>query len=135
MGRKNYLIDTNIAIYYFGLLIEKESESFLEKILTNNYYISVINRIELLGNKKIEQKEQDALDAFIDNAFVINLDEEIILKTIAIRKKYPVKLPDAIIAATCLVNNCLLITNNTKDFDKIDGLSTIKVKFISPPIR
>jgi predicted nucleic acid-binding protein len=100
MGRKNYLIDTNIAIYYFGLLIEKESENFLEKILTTNYFISVINRIELLGNKKIEQKEQDALDAFINNAVVINLDEEIILKTIAIRKKYAVKLPDAIIAAT-----------------------------------
>jgi len=40
MGRKNYLIDTNIAIYYFGLLLEKESETSLEKILTKQYFIS-----------------------------------------------------------------------------------------------
>jgi predicted nucleic acid-binding protein len=79
MGRKNYLIDTNIAIYYFGLLLEKESETSLEKILTKQYFISVINRIELLGNKKIVQKEKDAIDAFINNAVVVNLDEEIIL--------------------------------------------------------
>jgi predicted nucleic acid-binding protein len=59
---------------------------------------------------------------------VFNLDEEIILETINIRKKYAIKLPDAIIAATCLLNNCQLITNNTKDFSKIEGLSTIKVK-------
>lgn len=55
------------------------------------------------------------------------MDEEIILKTIEIRKKYTIKLPDAIIAAACLVNDSILITNNAKDFDKIDGLSTIQV--------
>jgi len=82
----------------------------------------------LLGNKKIVQKEKDAIDAFINNDVVVNLDEEIILKTISIRKKYAIKLPDAIIAATCLASNCQLITNNTKDFHKIDGLNTIRVK-------
>jgi|AntRauTorckE6833_2_1112554.scaffolds.fasta_scaffold42361_1 predicted nucleic acid-binding protein len=112
MGRKNYLVDTNIAIYYFALLLEQESESSLEDILRNKYFISVINRIELLGNKNIEPKEQDALDSFINNAVVINLDEEIILKTIEIRKKYATKLPDAIIAATCLLNPKLSGLNN-----------------------
>ncbi|NLO02584.1 MAG: type II toxin-antitoxin system VapC family toxin [Bacteroidales bacterium] len=126
MGRKSYLVDTNITIYYFGLLLSKKSETFLDDILKNKYYISVVNRIELLGNKGISQKEQNALDSFINNAIVFNLDEEIILETINIRKKYAIKLPDAIIAATCLLNNCQLITNNTKDFAKIEGLSTLK---------
>lgn len=71
------------------------------------------------------------MDSFIENAEIINLDEEIILETINIRKKYAVKLPDAIIAVTCIVNNCQLLTNNTKDFAKITGLSTIKVDFFS----
>jgi hypothetical protein len=130
MGRKNYLVDTNIAIYYFGLLLGQESETMLEDILRNKYFISVINRIELLGNKNIESKEKDALDSFINNAIIINLDEEIIVETIEIRKKYTVKLPDAIIAATCLVNNYQLITNNTKDFDKIDTNSSTNIKTI-----
>lgn len=130
MGRKNYLVDTNITIYYFGLLLSKESETFLDDILKNNYFISVVNRIELLGNKDIGQKEQNALDSFINNAVVINLDEEIVLETIKMRKKYSLKLPDAIIAATCVVNNCQLITNNTKDFARIDGLNTLQVNLL-----
>jgi predicted nucleic acid-binding protein len=32
------------------------------------------------------------------------------------------------IAATCLVNNCSLITNNIKDFDKITGLHLVKAE-------
>ena len=130
MGRKEYLIDTNVAIYYFGQLLTKESESFLEDILKTKYSISVINRMELLGNKNLEQQEQNALESFVNSAFVYNLDEEIILETISIRKKYGIKLPDAIIAATCLANNCKLITNNQKDFDKIEKLKTLQVNLI-----
>jgi len=70
------------------------------------------------------------LDSFIENAEILNLDEEIILETIAIRKKYTVKLPDAIIAATCIVNNYQLLTNNTKDFAKITGLSTMQIDLL-----
>ena len=52
------------------------------------------------------------------------------METIEVRKKYAVKLPDAIIAATCIENNCQIIKNNTKDFDKITGLSTIQIDFL-----
>jgi predicted nucleic acid-binding protein len=130
MGRTNYLVDTNIAIYYYGMLLAKKSEVILEEIINNQYYISVINRIELLGNKGILKQEQAALDSFINNAIIHNLNEEIILETIKIRKNYSVKLPDAIIAATCLVNNCVLVTNNTKDFEKIERLHTIRMNLI-----
>lgn len=127
MGRKNYLIDTNVAIYYFGMALPLESEKFIDQILNAKYSISVINRIELLGFKKITEKESEALSSFISNSTILDLDEDIILKTIQIRKIYNIKLPDAIIAATCLVNNCILITNNIKDFDKIKELQLLKV--------
>jgi len=127
MERKNYLIDTNVAIYYFGLALSEESEKFMDMILGEKYSISVINRIELLGFERLHVNESDALSAFISNSNIFDLDEDIILETIQIRKKYNIKLPDAIIAATCLVNNCSLITNNIKDFDKITGLHVVKV--------
>ncbi len=130
MGRTNYLVDTNIAIYYFGLLLAKKSEVLLEEIINNQYYISVINRIELLGNKGISVQEQAALDSFINHGIIHNLNDEIILETIKIRKNYSIKLPDAIIAATCLVNNCVLVTNNAKDFEKIERLQTIRLNLI-----
>jgi len=127
MGRKDYLIDTNVAIYYFGLALPKESEQFIDQLLREKYAISVINRIELLGFKKLGDKETEALNSFISNSNIVELEEDIIIETINIRKTYNIKLPDAIIAATCLVNNYSLVTYNVKDFDKITGLHFIKV--------
>lgn len=127
MERKNYLIDTNVAIYYFGLALSKDSEKFMDQVLSERYFISVINRIELLGFKQLNGKESDALTSFVSKSNIFDLEEDIILETIQIRKTYNIKLPDAIIAATCLVNNCSLVTNNIKDFDKIDGLLLTKL--------
>ena len=58
---------------------------------------------------------------------IYQLNQSIKLKTIEIRKKYRLKLPDAIIAASALANNHILITNNVSDFDKI-----FKLKVIDP---
>lgn len=127
MGRKDYLIDTNVAIYYFGLALPKESEKYIDQILVGKYFISVINRIELLGFKEINKNESEAINSFIANSTIFDLEEDIIIETIKIRKNYAIKLPDAIIAATCLVNNCSLISNNIKDFDKIARLHLIKL--------
>jgi len=90
-----------------------------------NYLIDT--RIELLGFKGLKEKEKEALTAFIDNSTILNLEEAVILETIRIRKTFNIKLPDSIIAATCLVNKASLITNNIKDFDQIPGLHLIKV--------
>jgi len=129
MERKNYLIDTNVAIYYFGLLLSKDSELFLESLFKNEYFISVINRIELLGFDKLNPDQYKALELFVYNATVFALDEAIVQETINIRRIHKTKTPDAIIAATCIVKNCTLITNNIKDFEGIEGLAlkTLKV--------
>jgi len=127
MARKDNLIDTNVAIFYFGLALTKESEKYIDQILVGKYFISVINRIELLGFKEINKNESEAISSFIANSTIFDLDEDIIIETIKIRKNYAIKLPDAIIAASCLVNNCSLISNNIKDFDKIVGLNLIRI--------
>ena len=54
-----------------------------------------------------------------------SLTEPIINRAIELRKSYKTKLPDAIIAATALVNDFTLVTRNVKDFDKIKGLAVI----------
>jgi hypothetical protein len=130
MGQPDYLIDTNITLYYFGQMLSAESESFLDKLFISSYYISIINRIELLGYNQINKEESKALNSFINNAEVIWLNESIVLKTIELRQKYNVKLPDAMIAASCLDNNYCLITNNVKDFSRIEGLKILQVELI-----
>jgi len=101
---------------------------FLEPLLKSGYCISVINRIELLSFRNLSNAQYDALQSFVNNAKVLELDEAVIIETIHIRREYSVKLPDAIIAATCKVNNCCLLTNNTKDFAKIEELEVKALK-------
>ena len=58
---------------------------------------------------------------------IITVNQDIIQKTIEIRKKFRLKLPDAVIAATALVYDYTLISDNDKDFVKVSGL-----KYINP---
>lgn len=63
--------------------------------------------------------------SFCNDALVIELNNEIVNKTIDLRIGYKLKTPDAIIAATALVSNMILITRNISDFGKVQDLTTI----------
>jgi len=65
--------------------------------------------------------------SFVSNSTIIGIDSDIIKETIRIRKSYKLKLPDASIAATALVNNLTLIADNDKDFRLLPEL-----KYINP---
>ena len=41
------------------------------------------------------------------------------------RKSFTVGDADILIAAFCLVNGYILVTNNTKDFENVDGLQLV----------
>ena len=81
--------------------------------------------MELLAWKNATAIQLQILQDFINNATVFGLEESIIVKTIAIRKNYGIKLPDAIIAATALTHGLILMTRNTKDFVTILDLEVL----------
>lgn len=60
--------------------------------------------------------------AFVASSVIIDITAEIKIETINIRKSYKLKLPDAVIAASALVNSFTLIADNDTDFKKIPGL-------------
>ena len=120
MGTR-YLLDTNVLLDFMGKKLPEKSRLFLSKIIDNEINISTINKIELLGFTSVQQIIID----FVSFADVYPIDDEIIEKTIDLRKKYKIKLPDAIIAATAIVNDFTLITHNIKDFQKISDLQLI----------
>ncbi|MCF8304562.1 MAG: type II toxin-antitoxin system VapC family toxin [Bacteroidales bacterium] len=122
MGGKEYLIDTNVAIDYIGTNLPTIALSFIDRVIDSRYYISIINKIEMLGFPNISKQEESKFNDFCISAITIGLDDGIAGKTIEIRRLYKIKLPDAIIAATALVNNLAVITRNKNDFEKIEGL-------------
>ena len=122
MGREDYLIDTNVIIDYFGQLLPEKVTLLLDQIIDNRFYISVINKIELLGFSGLQETEENIFQEFVRAAEILNLNEDVIDMTISLRRNYRIKLPDAIIAATALVYDLVLLTRNIKDFSKIGDL-------------
>ena len=98
--------------------------NFISGIVDEIPNISVISKIEVLSFRTTEAEYQ-FLKRFCNDALMLELNEEIIDKTIDIRIANKLKTPDAIIAATALVHNMVLITRNVADFQKVPGLTVI----------
>ena len=120
MGQR-YLLDTNTILDFMGKKLPEESQVFLSEIIDDQINISAINKMELLGFSNVEQ---DLID-FVGFSEIYHIDDNIIDQTIELRKKYKIKLPDTIIAATAIVHNFTLISRNFKDFQKITELRYI----------
>ncbi|MEO8146709.1 MAG: type II toxin-antitoxin system VapC family toxin [Bacteroidia bacterium] len=124
MGQR-YFIDSNTIIYFTENNLPEKCAIELQKILNDESNISFISRIECLAFPKISPQQELKFKTFISNSNVYIVHEAIIEKTIELKRKTNMKLPDAIIAATSLVYNFTLITRNERDFIKISGLKIV----------
>jgi hypothetical protein len=97
------------------------AKKLIAQIIDEEINFSVINKIELLGFSKVEQ---DLID-FVAYSNIHPMVDVIVDKTIEVRSSYKIKLPDAVIAATALVNELILVSRNIKDFKNIQGLELI----------
>ena len=124
MGAK-HLMDSNAIVDYLDAAFPSNGLLVVDEILKNEINISVVNQIELLSflpsQKNVTQRIQD----FISFANVFPLDVTIAMQTLEICKEHQIKLPNAIIAATAIHHNLILITNNEKDFASIKGLKIL----------
>lgn len=115
---KRYLIDTNVLIEYIGKILPNSVMLDVGNIMDNEFNISFVNKIEVLGHTNALSD----VVSFINTAVVYYIDEQIIDKAIAIRKSSKIKLPDAILAATALAHDFILLTRNIDDFKRINSL-------------
>ena len=125
MGMK-YLWDTNTAIYFLQRQFPLSAEQFIDSILQENPpALSAITEIELMCWKTAGDDDLKVLANFIEDSVIFELEKDIKIKTVALRKSYKIKLPDAIIAATAIVYNLTLLTRNVSDFSRIENLTLI----------
>lgn len=123
----NYLLDTNICIYYFkGQFRLKEK---IEEIGFQNVAISEITLAELIyGAEKSQRKEQNlkVVEDFADKITIIP-----ILTSIRIYGKEKARLKtkgtaisdlDLFIGATSIVNEMILVTRNTREFERLKDI-------------
>jgi predicted nucleic acid-binding protein len=120
----NMLVDSNEIIDYVSNRIPEKSAKQLDNYFNSNFSVSIISKIEVLGFNTLDY-EMEQLESFIQLSSIVYMDEAVADKTIEIRRMKRIKLPDAIIAATALVQNCILLSHNTTDFNKIEGLQVL----------
>lgn len=119
-----FLLDSNAIIDFLGAKYPEEGMNLINSAVDDIPNISIISKIEVLSYKASEI-EYELLVSFCKDALVIELNDEIVNKTIDVRIRHKLKTPDAIIAATALVYNMILITRNISDFGKVQDLTII----------
>ncbi len=125
-----YYLDTNICIFYMrGKNIELHDK--IDSIASEFIKIPAVVKGELLvGAEKSKRRKETLLEtlAFCMPYEIVPFDNSV-LRTYA-RIRAAIELSgqkigynDTLIAATVLAKNGILVTNNVKEFDRIDGLT------------
>lgn len=121
-----FIIDSNIIIYS-----SKWDYEFIRRWIQNkDIGVSDVSRIEVLGYEKLRRENKDYFSILFKKFRTFPIDEQVILKSIALRQTKQMSLGDSIIAATSLTRNFPLLTANSKDFQHIEGLELIDLNKI-----
>ncbi len=125
----HYLLDTNICIY----LIKKRPLAALERFRQyspKDVAISTITLFELqygIEKSQSRKRSEDALAKFLLPLNLIDFDRSTAVEAAIIRaqlekKGMPIGPYDLLIAGLARSRNMTLVTNNIKEFDRIDNL-------------
>lgn len=128
MGQK-YLIDTCAVIKYLDEIFPLEALSFMDDLVDEDSKVSFITKIELLVWNPPDTEDIKVRQEFLAGSEIQYINDEIIERATQIRKTTNIKLPDAIIAATAMTFDLVLLSDNDKDFMKVEPLG---LRYLNP---
>jgi tRNA(fMet)-specific endonuclease VapC len=124
-----YLLDTNICIY----IIKKKPVNVLKTLkikLKKGIFVSSITIAELeygVSKSLYPEKNKIALIEFLSILNILNFDDQDavefgFIKTQLEKKGWIIGTMDLLLAAQALSKKLILVTNNMKEFQRIDNL-------------
>ena len=124
-----YMLDTNICIY----LIKKRSDTLLNRMRvfrTGEIGVSVLTVAELqygVSKSTNQERNQAALEAFLLPLDIVDFTVDITvvygrIRTELEKQGRPIGPLDTLIAAHALSLDVPLVTNNTREFERVQGL-------------
>lgn len=97
-----------------------------EHLPTGRVLISAIVRAEVLAWHRHSTESLDAARVLLDVFELVPVTSTIADEGARIRRETGLKLPDALIAATALLQSVALVTANGKDFRRVPGLALVE---------
>ncbi len=125
-----YLLDTNICIYLIKNHPPQVLENFRQHSLSD-VAISSITVYELeygVAKSQQQRKSAQALAKFLDHITILAVDRNSAKQAARIRavlegQGTPIGPYDLLIAGQALAQNLALVTNNIREFNRIQGLT------------
>ena len=108
------LFDTNILIDF--LYNRAEARSELARF--DDRAISMVTWMEVMVGASGDTQAQTR--AFLASFALVDLDEDVAERAVGLRRRYRMKLPDAVVWASAQSQGRLLVTRNIKDFPADD---------------
>ena len=102
-----FVLDTNVILYFLG-------GRLADPIPVGAYAISVISELELLAYPGLVSSEEQRVRDFLADVPVTDLTQSVKHHAVDLRKRFGLKLPDAIVAATALALDAVLLTNDQR---------------------
>lgn len=119
-----YLIDSNIWIH--AAEAQESAREILKKTLGRKWAgFSAITRLEVLGHPGISEQERQLMGQIMSLFVEVPVDRGIIDKAIHISQNTKIKYPDAIIAATAVNMQAILVSRNIDVFSTVPSLLVI----------
>ncbi len=124
-----YLMDTNVISGYFSETLSESALDFLGEVIDNIPNLSVITEIEALSWINADKNKERILREFIGDSTILGVTPQVVQQCVSIRRSRKIKTPDAIIAATAIVNNLILISSDA-NFEGVQSLRIINPRNI-----
>ena len=115
------LIDSNVIIYA-AQPHHIDLRQFIDEITPS---VSVVSNIEVLGYHKLEEDERQYLEQFFQKTEILPLSDTVMHRAVSLRQQRRMSLGDAIIAATAIVHDRILVIHNVQDFLWISELNVL----------
>ena len=115
------LIDSNVIIYA-AQPHHIDLRQFIDEITPS---VSVVSYIEVFGYHKLGEDERQYLEQFFQKTEILPLSDTVMHRAVGLRQQRRMSLGDAIIAATAIVHDHILVTHNVQDFLWISELNLL----------
>ena len=124
-----YLVDTNTVIYLFkgkGNVFQN-----MNRVSSQDISISILTFYELqvgLAKSQAPERQSRQINLLVDQVIIAEFDTTAAIASAAVRagleaKGTPIGPVDTLIAGTAISLNATLVTHNTKEFQRVPGLS------------